>query len=186
MTKVLLAAVLLALAPAALAQVDASIVPEDAPAWFGLEEAIAKAQAEDRVILVYGYASWCGYCARFDANVFTDDAVQAYLNEHYAPTRLDLEDEATMQFFDAEVTGVELGQAMAISGTPTSVFVDTEGALITKFPGYTDAETYLYALKYVREEAYQTTAFDAYVVAQRTGLTLAPAVDDLRAPQGQE
>ncbi|WP_412067880.1 thioredoxin family protein [Rubrivirga sp. IMCC43871] len=186
MTKVLLAALSLALAPVALAQVDASVVPDDAPVWFGMEEAIAKAQAEDRVILVYGYASWCGYCARFDANVFTDDAVQAYLNEHYAPTRLDLEDETTMQFFNASVTGVELGQAMAISGTPTSVFVDTDGALITKFPGYTDAETFLYVLKYVHEEAYETTAFDAYVVAQRTGLTLTPALDDLRAPQGQE
>lgn len=174
------------LAPiAARAQVDASIIPDDAPAWLSMEDAIAKAQTDSTLVLVYGYAAWCGYCARFDQDVFTDDAVQAYLAEHYAPTRLDLEDEAEMQFFDARVTGVQLGRAMGIAGTPTSVFVDVDGALITKLPGYTDAETFLYTLQYVREEAYETMPFDAYLEQRRSGLRLEPQMGDLVAPPRQ-
>lgn len=174
------------LATGARAQVDASVVPEDAPDWLAMEPAIAAAQAEDKLLLVYGYASWCGFCARFDSEVFTDDAIQAYLAEHYAPVRLDIEGADSLQFFDARVTGAELGQAMAISGTPTNVFVDADGALITKLPGYTDPETFLYALQYVREEAYEDTPFQAYVVKKRTGLDLAPQVDELRAPPPEE
>ena len=146
---------------------DASVVPEDAPDWRTMAEAVADVQAGDRLLLVYGYASWCGYCVRFDREVFTDDAVQAYVDEHYAPVRLDLESEEEVGFFDATVTMAQLGAAMQITGTPTSVFVDGEGALITKLPGYTDPETYLLALRFVREAAYETTSFEDFLEAER-------------------
>ncbi len=186
MIRSALLALALALPLAGQAQVDASVVPEDAPDWLSMEDAISTAQADDKIVLVYGYASWCGYCARFDANVFTDDAVQDYLAGHFAPVRLDIEGADTLQFFDARVTGRELGGAMGISGTPTNVFVDTDGSLITKLPGYTDPETFLYALQYVREEAYETTPFDQFVVARRTGLSLEQAVETLSAPPREE
>jgi thioredoxin-related protein len=181
MTKVLLA-LLLALPFAASAQVDASIIPADAPDWYSMEDAITLAQAEDRILFVYGYASWCGFCARFDAEVLTDDDVQAYLNANYAPVRLDIEGRDSLQFFDARVTGRDLGGAMGISGTPTHVFVDTDGSLITKMPGYVDPETFLFALEYIHEEAYTTTPFDQFVVARRTGLSLQQSMGDLVAP----
>jgi len=177
-----LLALALCLPLSARAQVDASIIPDDAPEWLAMEPAIDTVKAGDRLLLVYGYASWCGYCARFDAEVFTDDDVQAYLAEHYAPVRLDIQGADSLQFYEARVTGAELAGAMAISGTPTNVFVDADGALITKMPGYVDAQTFLYALQYVREEAYETTPFDAFVVARRTGLDLRPQVQELRAP----
>ena len=182
MTRLLLALALL-LPLAASAQNDASIVPEDAPDWLPMSEAIAGAQTDGKLLLVYGYASWCGYCVRFDREVFTDDAVQDYLREHFTAVRLNIEDTTRVGFFDADVTGLELGRAMAITGTPTNVFVDAEGALITKMPGYTDPETFLYALQYVREEAYETTPFDTFVTAKRTGLDLTPRTETLAPPR---
>ncbi len=181
MIRLLLALALL-LPAAARAQVDALVVPNDSPDWLTMEDAIAKSQADSSLILVYGFATWCTFCARFDATVFTDDAVQAYIGEHYAPTRLNLEDTTAVQFFDARVNGVQLGRAMGISGTPTNVFVDVDGSLITKLPGYTDPETFLYTLQYVREAAYETTPFDAYLEQRRSGLQLQPAMGDLVAP----
>lgn len=163
MTRIATAVLALALpASTALAQVDASVVPEDAPDWLPMAAAVADAQENGKLLLVYTYASWCGYCARFDQNVFTDDSVQTYLAEHFAPVRVDLESEERVAFFDADVTMAELGAAMQITGTPTSVFVERDGSLITKLPGYTDPATYLLALRYVREEAYKTTPWDAY------------------------
>ena len=185
MIRAALLALVLALPLAGRAQVDASIIPDDAPDWLSMDAGIEAARADDRLLLVYGYASWCGFCARFDTEVFTDDAVQAYLAEHYAPVRLDIEGADSLQFFDARVTGRELGGAMRISGTPTNVFVGADGALITKLPGYHDPETFLIALQYVREEAYETTPFDAFVVERRTGLDLSPRQGDLAPPPRQ-
>lgn len=164
-------ALLLALvaAPLAAGAQDASVVPDDAPDWLSMEDGILAAGAGGKLLLVYGYAPWCGYCVRFDREVFTDDAVQAYLAEHFAPVRLNLDSNETIQFFDATVTEAELGRAMSISGTPTSVFVAADGELITKLPGYTDPETFGHVLRYVREEAYETATFEAYLEAHREG-----------------
>ncbi|MGB3543621.1 thioredoxin family protein [Rubrivirga sp.] len=183
MTRLLLSLALLLVALPASAQRTASEVPDDAPEWLPMGTAISNTQDDGKLLLVYGYASWCGFCIRFDDEVFTDDAVQEYLAEHFAVTRLNIEDTTQVAFHDANVTGAELGRAMAISGTPTNVFVDADGGLITKFPGYTDPETFLYALQYVREEVYETTPFDAYLTARQTGLDLQPEVDDLIAPR---
>ena len=156
-------------APLAAGAQDASVVPADAPDWLSMADGIAAAQAEGRLLLVYGYAPWCGYCVRFDREVFTDDAVQAYLAEHFAPVRLNLDSEAVVPFFDASVTEAELGRAMGISGTPTSVFVAADGEMITKMPGYTDPETFGLVLRYVREEAYETATFEDFLEAERAG-----------------
>ncbi len=173
-------ALAVALPLAAQAQVNASVIPDDAPEWLPMGEAIERAQAEDKLIVVHGYAAWCGWCAKMDQEVYTDDAVQAYLADHFTATRLDLEDDTPVQFFDAEVTYMQLGQAMGITGTPTTVFVDTDGSLITKLPGFTNADTYLLALRYVREKAYETMAFDAFLEANRPRLE--QTVGDLTVP----
>jgi thioredoxin-related protein len=47
------------------------------------------------------------------------------------------------------------------------VFVDTNGELITKLPGYSDAETFLYALRFVRTGSYATQSFREFMDAER-------------------
>ena len=157
----------LALAVPAQAQTDASVVPDDAPDWLPMADAIADAQAGGKLLMVHVYAPWCGWCVRVDNEVYTDDAVQAYLAEHYAATRLDSDSDDPATFFEYEMARRELASALGVSGTPTAVFVDADGELITKLPGYNDAQTFLLALQFVREEAYDTTTFADFVAARR-------------------
>lgn len=158
---------LLLAAPFATAQTDASRIPDDAPEWLSMADAIAQAQADGKLIVVHTYAAWCGWCARLDQEVYTDDAVQAYLADHYTATRIDTEGDAVVPFFDHEVSMTGLATALGVTGTPTTVFVDADGELITKMPGYASAETFLNALRYVREGAYETMSFAQYQDAQR-------------------
>ena len=153
-------AVLLAL-PAA-AQTDASRVPDSAPAWLSMADAVARTRTESKPLLVHTYAVWCGWCARFDQEVYTDPAVQAYVDEHFAPTRLDLEGQTEVPFFDHTVTMAALGNAFGVTGTPTTVFVGPDGQPLTKLPGYTDTATFLLVLRYVHEGAYATESFQQF------------------------
>lgn len=166
MTRALLLLALLLAGPA-FAQTNAGLIPDDAPAWRSMEDAIATAQAQDRLLVVHSYTVWCGWCVRMDRETYTDDAVQAYLADHYEVTRLDLESDEVVPFFDHTVSMAELGDALQVSGTPTTVFVDSDGSLITKMPGFQTAETFLHALRYVREEAYNTMSFAEYIEAQQ-------------------
>ena len=162
----LLAAGLLAAAPAlstsARAQ-DASVVPEDSPNWRPLGEAATTAKAEGDLVLVHAYAVWCGWCARFDQDVYTDDAIQAYLGEHYQVARLDIESPEAVDFFGVSMPQREIGTLFEVTGTPTTLFFDAEGTYITKLPGYAPPEVFVVALRYVREKAYEMMSFQDYI-----------------------
>lgn len=172
----------LVLALPAQAQNDASIVPDDAPEWQPMTEAIAGAQADGKLLLVHAYAPWCGWCVRVDREVYTDDAVQAYLADHFTATRLDTDSDAPAGFFEHEMSMNELASALGVSGTPTTVFVDADGELITKLPGYNDPETFLYALQFVREAAYDSTSFADFVDARRAAAAPAEPALPLAMP----
>lgn len=141
---------------------DASVIPADAPEWLPMADAVARVRADSTTLLVHTYAPWCGWCARFDHEVYTDDAVQAYLAENFAVTRVDLEGQEPVAFFEHTVPMATLGTAFGVTGTPTTVFVGPDGQLLTKLPGYTDVPTFLLVLRYVHEAAYETESFQAF------------------------
>ena len=155
--------------PSAAAQTNAGEIPDDAPAWKPVAEAVELAEADGRLLLVHAYTVWCGWCARMDRETYADDAIQAYLAEHYVSTRLDLESDEVVPFFEYEVPMRVLGDALQISGTPTSVFVDSDGSLITKMPGFVPADQFLLALQYVREEAYELQSFEEFIEGRKEG-----------------
>ena len=167
MTRLAFAAALALLALPVRAQTDASLVPDDAPEWRSMSDAVEAARAADRLLVVHAYTAWCGWCARMDRDTYTDDTVQAYLAAHFEATRLDLESREVVPFFEYTASMAELGDALQVTGTPTTVFVDSDGTLITKLPGYNDPETFLYALRYVHERAYEGVSFAEFVQAQQ-------------------
>ncbi|NNF57879.1 MAG: thioredoxin fold domain-containing protein [Rhodothermaceae bacterium] len=155
-------AALLLIASPVVAQ-SAADYPDDAPNWRPFEEAIADAQADGNLVLIHSYAVWCGWCRRLDADTYTDDAVQAYLDEHYEVTRLDTESNEAINFFGGDVEMRELATALGVSSTPTTVFFNADGQYITKAPSYWPPEQFLLVLRYVREGAYEMMSFSDYV-----------------------
>ena len=47
------------------------------------EEALAKAQAEEKLVFVDAYTVWCGPCKWMSKNTFTDAKVAEYFNENF-------------------------------------------------------------------------------------------------------
>lgn len=165
---------------AAVAQTDASVIPDDAPDWKPIEGAVDEARDEGRILLLHGYAAWCGWCARLDQDVYTDDGVQSYLADNFEVARLDIENRETIDFFDFRLPQAWLASGLGITSTPTTIFMDPEtGEVITRLPGYADAETFLNALEYVHEGAYETLSFQDFVEAKSASAEPADATTPL-------
>jgi len=97
-----------------------------------LEQALALARAEDKLVLADMSAIWCPACRKLDRVVFADPAVQAAIRKSYVFTRIEYESaegEAFMDEYD-------------LRGFPTLVILDADGRLIRELPVTFDPEQF--------------------------------------------
>lgn len=90
------------------------------------DEALAKAKAENKLLFVDVYTSWCGPCKRMAREVFTRDKVGAYYNSNFVNYQLDAE----------KGVGPEVKERYGVEAYPTFLFLDGDGKLICKLVGY--------------------------------------------------
>jgi thiol-disulfide isomerase/thioredoxin len=97
------------------------------------EEALEQAVAQDKTIFVDAFTTWCGPCKRMKRNVFPDQSVGAFYNEHFINMAIDMETQAGRKF----------GMLYKVSGYPTLLYISQDGELVTKSVGAKDVERFL-------------------------------------------
>ena len=95
-----------------------------------LSEGLEKAQRENKKVFIDVFATWCGPCTFMSKNVFTDDDLGAFMNEHFISLKLDGE------YGDGEQLMIDFN----LDSYPTMLFLDPEMALLNKIVGAVDAE----------------------------------------------
>ena len=87
------------------------------------EEALARAKAEDKPLLVsIGYSA-CHWCHVMEHESFEDPETAALMNEHFVPVKVDREERP-------DVDTIYMGAVQAMTGHggwPLNVFVDPDG-----------------------------------------------------------
>lgn len=138
--------------------------------WQPFEDALDTAEASDKKLIIDIYAPWCGWCTKLQNEVYTDEAIQTYVNEHFVITRLDIDNnETTYTFKDYTLSSAELAGGLGAEGTPTTVFLMPNKDYITRLPGFVDAEAYLQILRYIGTDAYKDQTFEEYMETNGSG-----------------
>lgn len=96
-------------------------------------QALALAKKENKVIFLDISASWCGYCKRMKANVFTDAEVAKFYNSSFINVSVDGD----------KGDGVELAKKYGVKGYPTFVFLNPDGSLAYQISGYQNQQKFL-------------------------------------------
>ncbi|MBR9923313.1 MAG: DUF255 domain-containing protein [Bacteroidetes bacterium] len=78
------------------------------------QEALDKAEEEGKLVFIDCYATWCGPCKWMSANVFTDETVGDYFNEHFINVKMNME----------KGEGLFLSRDFNIRAYPTLIIVD--------------------------------------------------------------
>ncbi len=95
------------------------------------EEAVAKAQKEEKVIFVDAFASWCGPCKRMAANVFPQPEVGTFFNKNFICLKLDVE---------KDPVGIRFRRKYPVSAFPTLYFIDYNEEVIQAVRGAQQAD----------------------------------------------
>ncbi|WIO74009.1 thioredoxin family protein [Porticoccaceae bacterium LTM1] len=99
------------------------------------DEALAKAQAENKKLFVDVYTEWCGPCKIMAATVFPQQSVGEYFNERFISIKLDAEDE--------DINGPELSDRYEVHAYPTYLFLNADGSEISRAVGGMEAEQFV-------------------------------------------
>jgi len=140
--------------------------------WYTWEEAVAANAKEPRKILVDVYTDWCGWCKRMDATTFKDEKVMDYLSKNFYAVKFDAEQKEEIVFdgntFKFKPYGRRGAHELAIAllngrmSYPSIVYLDESFEIITKSPGYKQADAIMKELRYVGENIYKEQKWEEY------------------------
>lgn len=145
------------------------------------DEALAQAKAEDKVLFVDFYATWCGPCKRIAREVFPKKEVGDYFNSRFISIQLDAEAEPN----------VEVAKRYNVAAYPTLAFINNDGKAISIITGGVDVKSLLEEAKIAMGEVIGFAAlYEMYkkdnddLELQQTLLTQAPSF--LAAQEGMD
>lgn len=88
-------------------------------------QALAKAKQENKKLMVDCYTLWCGPCHYMATNVFPNDTLGKFMNEHFVCMKLDME----------HGEGPERNKTFNVKAYPTFIFFDADGKEMSRFEG---------------------------------------------------
>ncbi|MDE5738827.1 MAG: thioredoxin family protein [Bacteroidaceae bacterium] len=98
-----------------------------------LEQASAKAKAENKLIFLDCFTSWCGPCKKMARDVFPQEQVGAFMNPRYVNLKIDME----------SAYGAPLAKKLQIQAYPTFVIFNANAEEIGRFVGGCAAEDFI-------------------------------------------
>jgi len=111
-------------------QAQKGITFEENSKW---ETILAKAKAEDKVVFVDAYTTWCGPCKMMSRSVFPMRAVGKLYNDKFINVKIDME----------KGEGLTIAQRYGVRAYPTYLFVDGDGTLVHRSVGYKELPEFL-------------------------------------------
>ncbi|MBI5648768.1 MAG: thioredoxin fold domain-containing protein [Ignavibacteriae bacterium] len=139
----------------------------DEPGWKPYARAVADAKENGRVVLVDVYTGWCGWCKKMDRDVYADARVRKYLAERYEIVKLDAEAATAHELDGRNMTERQIATDFGVSSYPTTLFLASDGTLITAVPGYVAADKFLDVLEYIAGGLYKTQSWNAFLEAKK-------------------
>ena len=97
------------------------------------QTALTKAKAENKLIFMDAYTTWCGPCKWMSKNVFTDASVGSYFNEKFVNVKINME----------QGEGIALAKKYDVVAYPTLLFIDGNGDLMHLSTGSRPADDFL-------------------------------------------
>jgi thioredoxin-related protein len=116
-----------------------------------ITEALKVAQAQNKYILIYFWATWCSNCEIFNKHILPDKTVLENLSKSFlfVPIDSDLDPEALSALFK-------------VRAVPTFIFLTPEGIPATVLPGMVPADIFTMVLNYISSGSYEKMEFEDF------------------------
>ena len=94
---------------------------------------LAEAKAQNKIVFVDAYTTWCGPCKMMSAQVFPDTKVGEFYNANFINAKIDME----------KGEGIDLAKKYNVRAYPTFLFVNGDGELVHRGVGFRPSEAFI-------------------------------------------
>jgi thioredoxin-like negative regulator of GroEL len=117
-----------------------------------LEDALKKAKATGRPVLIDFWAEWCGWCHRLDQTTYVDPEVTKLVGSDFVPLKIDTE---------AGKRSTEIAYKYGVQSLPTIAFLSPSGRPIGRVDSYQGPATFTQTLRGARTKAAKVIAWES-------------------------
>jgi thioredoxin-related protein len=130
--------------------------------WYSFHDGLAKAQQENKIILIDFYTDWCGWCKKMDGETYTDSKIVAQIESGFVPVKINPEKNESVIFNGQTITTGQLSQASGVTGFPAIVFYTPDMKLIELISGYQDVANFKQVLDFMLSDKYKQVGYYDY------------------------
>jgi len=149
-----------------LPQVSFAEPPENYP-FVRYDVGLRQAQQENKPIFLYFGRLGCGYCDKTNKESFSDPALRQRYIKNYVLVYVDAESGQRMTLPTGErVTESELGSRLNVFATPIFIYLDKNGEILFRAPGYKTVADFVAFDNYIQGGYYKTKTINEFLSTQ--------------------
>ena len=136
--------------------------------WYDFNTGIKLAEKQKVPVVIDFFDKSCRWCLVMDKETFSNRTVIKTMDRHYIPIRINMSSKDKINYKGVKLSSREFASILGVEGLPTTIFMDKNGKLISKIPGYIKTKKYLSLLGYFKDECYKKEiSFTDYMSGKR-------------------
>ena len=132
--------------------------------FLAYDDGLIQAAKSGKKIFLYFGRYGCGWCDKTNKETFSDNGIKKLYTKNYVLIYIDAESGDRLTLPDGErITEMELGTRLNVFATPMFVYLESNGALIFKAPGYKTKKDFEDLDEYVQGNHYKTKSLSEFL-----------------------
>lgn len=132
-------------------------------AWQTFDKGVELARKEKKMLVLDIYTDWCHWCKVMDKDTYGHPDIVKYARENLIMAKLNAETDEKFKFRGGSYSGRQLSMMFGVEGFPCTIFMTSEGELITSISGFIPADRFSVILRYLDGNWYEKMKFDEFV-----------------------
>lgn len=141
--------------------------------WMNFSQLAEAQKKEPRKVLIDIYTDWCGWCKKYDREVFTDQKLIEYLNKTYYCVKFNAEKDEVISFRDQNyglelINGKKKVNALAYklmnnrTAYPTIALLHENMELWASQPGFMELKEFETYMHYFGDNGYKSSPWQEF------------------------
>ena len=140
--------------------------PKDYP-FVSFDQGFKQAQQSNKIIFLYFGRYGCGWCAKTNAETFSQKKIKKLFTKNYELVYVDAESGKRITLPSGEqISELELGARLNAFATPLFVYMEPDGKTIFRAPGFKTAKDFIGFDQYIQGKHYQKMSISEFLKTQ--------------------